>query len=1256
MLKLLHRIVELALVLLILYFISSRALIYWLETEPEHVTSLINEYTEAQVGYQSIEIQSSWLGFEGQIKGLKVAHKKLKLDLDEAKFDINLLGLIVPTLSVGEELVFKNGGVEVEYQPSSESTSWQLNDLPFQKAHRFPFQLQSLWKKTTIDNLLIRYRRNDQSAPLDLHIRNFQLLKSSQINLVSEFGLYLEDVFDNETFSLKASLLSNAIGGVEVGDVTLVSYDPIQVENLAQLLPEVWHPVIPKGELLLEANMQVSQSRVSQMQLILNSQSLKWQRPEVGLPNSLGFELLWSGQRQNIQREFSDWRFKLSKMQIDNQFLDEIAPIELYFDQQSLLHFQAERFDMEPFKVMVKALSYHPSVARFFDQTVQLNLSQLKGVFDWQTFELPQLSFNLNRLSLPLTDYPSLAAIGVRFNKQDSMVTLKTPEPIWLYAPAINAKPFSMQFAKEWQMIELVDGWQLLPLRLSLGQLNLSLSGEVNEQLALSSAFSLETGDVKNLLPYLPYGAMSPKLATWLQDSLTGSEALRLEGTFAGELLNLDEETVWQSLKMQGDLKQASLRFNSAWPELNRFDGRLELENAELTVRSKQVWLDKVNRAQDVVVSAKGLNTKNIALEISAESEGQAQAMLGYLKQTPLIAKAGLEDWLADNERLTGAMALKLNRIWVPVYGFDKQSEQVDGYADIKKGRLKLSDSLYVDQASGRLHFTESTLEAKDLTGEFLQGPVEVDLSKKSQKAPVEIRAKGAMLQTPNPFVESELPWRANISVLEEQVDVEAILDTQAIQSKMPMPFNSAALMQQPMTLTALIGENTLSADFEQPNFVSGRIYIPDLQEPALRDFQLRLAQSLDDDLTAQGFQVKGRINQFDLDDWQQWWSESGIQQLLPETSAELPAPNWLSSHINIGNLIVAGEPIGESAVIWQTNSEQRLNATLVNDDMDIEWVAANEAKSNDLTIRRLNWQSSAAEDESNRVDETAKASTCDGSSLFESNWSVRAKDLQFKEYEVSELFTDILMTESGYKAQSLKGSLQNGAGDFTGSYRFDQTSQRSDLEIQLESKNTEALSLFMGVKRGLKKGSAAIKANLFWQGDIQCAKLPNIKGDILFNIKDGVIEDVEPGIARLLGLLSIESLARRLTLDLKDVTNKGLLYDQIKGRVSLEEGELTFKQFLLNAPSVKVTLEGKVDLINEQFNLEALVVPAVGSTIPTIAALAGATNPLAALAVYTFMKIIPGINEELISYRYQVTGAFDNPEMKLIKQQVIEK
>jgi uncharacterized protein YhdP len=52
--------------------------------------------------------------------------------------------------------------------------------------------------------------------------------------------------------------------------------------------------------------------------------------------------------------------------------------------------------------------------------------------------------------------------------------------------------------------------------------------------------------------------------------------------------------------------------------------------------------------------------------------------------------------------------------------------------------------------------------------------------------------------------------------------------------------------------------------------------------------------------------------------------------------------------------------------------------------------------------------------------------------------------------------------------------------------------------------------------------------------------------------VTSGQFAQLEPGVGRLLGVLSLQALPRRITLDFRDVFSEGFAFDRISGSIQM--------------------------------------------------------------------------------------------------------
>jgi uncharacterized protein YhdP len=144
-----------------------------------------------------------------------------------------------------------------------------------------------------------------------------------------------------------------------------------------------------------------------------------------------------------------------------------------------------------------------------------------------------------------------------------------------------------------------------------------------------------------------------------------------------------------------------------------------------------------------------------------------------------------------------------------------------------------------------------------------------------------------------------------------------------------------------------------------------------------------------------------------------------------------------------------------------------------------------------------------------------------------------------------------------------------------------------------------------------------------------------------------GQFAKIEPGAGKLLGLMSLQSLPRRVTLDFQDVFSEGFAFERISGEVKLARGILLTQDFEVAGPSAFVSMAGELSLPLETQNLTIKVVPEMGESAAIAATVFG--TPVLGLTTLVISKLLQNPLGHVVSYEYLVTGSWDNPTVTRI-------
>jgi uncharacterized protein YhdP len=175
-----------------------------------------------------------------------------------------------------------------------------------------------------------------------------------------------------------------------------------------------------------------------------------------------------------------------------------------------------------------------------------------------------------------------------------------------------------------------------------------------------------------------------------------------------------------------------------------------------------------------------------------------------------------------------------------------------------------------------------------------------------------------------------------------------------------------------------------------------------------------------------------------------------------------------------------------------------------------------------------------------------------------------------------------------------------------------------------------------------VKGGSASINGNLSWPEGPQAFTPSALSGNLTLQAEKGQFLKIKSGVGKLLGLISLQSLPRRLTFDFRDVFSSGFTFDKITGDVNISQGVMRSENFLMEGPSASVALNGETDLAKETQHLHVKVTPAVSDSF-SLAAFAG--GPVVGLAALLTQKILQDPLNKIAAYEYDVVGTWDDPQ-----------
>ncbi len=186
----------------------------------------------------------------------------------------------------------------------------------------------------------------------------------------------------------------------------------------------------------------------------------------------------------------------------------------------------------------------------------------------------------------------------------------------------------------------------------------------------------------------------------------------------------------------------------------------------------------------------------------------------------------------------------------------------------------------------------------------------------------------------------------------------------------------------------------------------------------------------------------------------------------------------------------------------------------------------------------------------------------------------------------------------------------------------------------------------------GISGGQTAIDIEATWPGTPGEFTLDRLNGRFGLHVQRGRLLDLEPGSGRLFGLLSLQMLPRRLSLDFGDLFHKGYSFDHIEGQFALENGNAYTNSLLMEGPASRVEVTGRTGLASHDYDQRATVTPSLSSSIPIASALFGPAGIGVGAAIYLGGKVFKGIPREvdrMLQKHYAITGPWTQPKIEAL-------
>ena len=208
---------------------------------------------------------------------------------------------------------------------------------------------------------------------------------------------------------------------------------------------------------------------------------------------------------------------------------------------------------------------------------------------------------------------------------------------------------------------------------------------------------------------------------------------------------------------------------------------------------------------------------------------------------------------------------------------------------------------------------------------------------------------------------------------------------------------------------------------------------------------------------------------------------------------------------------------------------------------------------------------------------------------------------------------------------------------------------RRTALTFKLEVADTGDLLKRFGMPGVIAKGKGLVAGQVSWLGAPLSPDYASMGGGFNVNMESGQFLKADPGIAKLLGVLSLQSLPRRLALDFRDVFSDGFAFDFVRGDVTIEQGMARTSNLQMKGVNAAVLMEGQADIARETQNLKVLVIPEIN--VASASLLYSAINPLVGLTTFLANVILRKPLSEANTQEFLIDGTWLDPHVTKVER-----
>ena len=670
----------------------------------------------------------------------------------------------------------------------------------------------------------------------------------------------------------------------------------------------------------------------------------------------------------------------------------------------------------------------------------------------------------------------------------------------------------------------------------------------------------LARAEATHLYSYLPL-TLDPLVRDWLRTAIKQGTATDVKIAVAGDLADFPfADSRKGQFLVTFKVADVTLDYAQNWPQLSGIDGDIRFEGTGMSVRATRA------RVFDAAIGPTRADIPHLGvahplLTIEGEAAGATGDFVRFIEKSPVAEWTG---HFTDGVQATGNGKLAL-KFTLPLG--KGEGVKVAGDFQFVNNQLRLAGMPALAQVGGHLVFTESTMQSRDLVADVFGGTVKVGIT--SDEGRVRIAANGTS-NLATLHSQFDTPWLARVAGTTDwqaTVLTTAAATTWTVESNLkgatidlPAPIGKAAAEIAPIKverreIAGKAGEDQLVVDYRNElRVIAHRTLAKDTGTVDRALLLVGPAIARGGAADRPGVWVRGQIADLDLDEWLAFYRKETARAPAAPAAGAASALELNGVDIEAARIDVFGRVLHDLKVTaLRADTEWRMRLAGREIEGTAVWRGPASGVPNGKVTARLARFVPPGPDELHPA-----RSEIDTSEKAKNTWpelDIAADAFVTRGHDRGKL--ELVAQPAGPDWRISRMTLRNPAGRIEGNgwWRVARDKPTTEIDVVVATEDAGAFLERLGYPVAVRSAPTTINGSLAWNGAPNDFDYPTLSGNFKLQTGAGQFTKIDPGIGKLLGVLSLQALPRRITLDFRDVFSEGFAFDDIAGSFQIEQG-----------------------------------------------------------------------------------------------------